>query len=57
MRLLFLLFLAPVLVFAQQKYQLTGSVTEKGLTVIPGASVFIEGTPWAFRRMRKVIIA
>ena len=44
MRLLFLLFLAPVLVFAQQKYQLTGSVTEKGLTVIPGASVFIEGT-------------
>ncbi len=44
MRLLTLLFLAPFFVFAQQKFQLTGSVTEKGTTIIPGASVFIEGT-------------
>jgi hypothetical protein len=44
MRLLFTLLLAPFFVFAQQKYQLTGSVVEKGNTAIPGASVFIEGT-------------
>jgi hypothetical protein len=44
MRLLTLLFLAPFFIFAQQKFQLTGSVTEKGTTIIPGASIFIEGT-------------
>ena len=44
MRLLFTLLLAPFFLFAQQKYQLTGSVLEKGNTAIPGASVFIEGT-------------
>jgi hypothetical protein len=44
MRLLTLLFLAPFFVLAQQKFQLTGSVTEKGTTIIPGASIFIEGT-------------
>jgi hypothetical protein len=44
MRLLFTLLLAPFFVFAQQKYQLTGSVVEKGNTAIPGASVFLEGT-------------
>jgi hypothetical protein len=44
MRLLILLFLTPFFVFAQQKYALTGSVTEKGAVAIPGASVFIEGT-------------
>ncbi len=44
MRFLFTLLLAPFFVFAQQKYQLTGSVVEKGNTAIPGASVFIEGT-------------
>ncbi len=44
MRLLFTLLLAPFFVFAQQKYQLIGSVVEKGNTAIPGASVFIEGT-------------
>ncbi|MFM1934430.1 MAG: hypothetical protein RL360_1311 [Bacteroidota bacterium] len=44
MRLLTLLFLAPFFIFAQQKFQLTGTVTEKGTTIIPGASVFIEGT-------------
>jgi hypothetical protein len=44
MRLLFTLLLAPFFLFAQQKYQLTGSVVEKGNTNIPGASVFIEGT-------------
>lgn len=44
MRLLFTLLLAPFFLFAQQKYQLTGSVVEKGNTIIPGASVFIEGT-------------
>jgi len=44
MRLLLLFFLAPFLVFSQQKYTLTGSVTEKGSIAIPGASVFIEGT-------------
>ena len=44
MRLLILLFLTPFFLLAQQKYQLTGSVTEKGATIIPGASVFIEGT-------------
>jgi hypothetical protein len=44
MRLLTLLFLAPFFIFAQQKFQLTGSVTEKGTTILPGASIFIEGT-------------
>ena len=44
MRLLFTLLLAPFFVFAQQKYQLIGSVVEKGNTAIPGASVFLEGT-------------
>ena len=44
MRLLFTLLLAPFFVFAQQKYQLTGSVAEKGNVAIPGASVFLEGT-------------
>jgi hypothetical protein len=44
MRLLILLFLTPFFLLAQQKFQLTGSVTEKGTTIIPGASVFIEGT-------------
>ena len=44
MRLLFTLLLAPFFLFAQQKYQLTGSVVEKGNVSIPGASVFIEGT-------------
>ncbi len=44
MRLLTLLFLAPFFIFAQQKFQLSGSVTEKGTTIIPGASIFIEGT-------------
>jgi hypothetical protein len=44
MRLLILLFLTPFFLFAQQKYQLTGSVTEKGGTAVPGANVFIEGT-------------
>jgi hypothetical protein len=44
MRLLTLLFLAPFFVLAQQKFQLTGSVTEKGTTIILGASIFIEGT-------------
>jgi len=44
MRLLILLFLTPFFVFAQQKYQLTGSVSEKGNIAIPGANVFIEGT-------------
>jgi CarboxypepD_reg-like domain len=44
MRLLFTLLLTPFFVFAQQKYQLTGSVTEKGNVAIPGASVFLEGT-------------
>ncbi|MFA9198309.1 MAG: carboxypeptidase-like regulatory domain-containing protein [Aquirufa sp.] len=44
MRLLFTLLLAPFFLFAQQKYQLTGSVVEKGNVSIPGASVFLEGT-------------
>jgi hypothetical protein len=44
MRLLTLLFLAPFFIFAQQKFQVTGSVTEKGTTILPGASIFIEGT-------------
>ena len=44
MRLLFTLLLAPFFLFAQQKYQLTGSVVEKGNVSIPGASVFIEGS-------------
>ena len=44
MRLFILLFLAPFFILAQQKYSLTGSVTEKGNTVVPGANVFIEGT-------------
>ena len=44
MRLLILLFLTPFFMLAQQKYQLSGSVTEKNTQVIPGANVFIEGT-------------
>lgn len=44
MRLLILLFLTPFFVFSQQKFQLTGSVTEKAASVVPGANVFIEGT-------------
>lgn len=44
MRLLILFFLAPFFLFAQQKYTLSGSVSEKGVSVIPGANVFIEGT-------------
>jgi hypothetical protein len=44
MRLLLLFFLAPFFVIAQQKYQLSGSVMEKGSIAIPGASVFLEGT-------------
>ncbi|MHA8108726.1 carboxypeptidase-like regulatory domain-containing protein [Aquirufa sp. A-Brett2-W8] len=44
MRLLIPFLLAPFFLFAQQKYILTGSVTEKGSITIPGASVFIEGT-------------
>ena len=38
MRLFILLFLAPFFILAQQKYSLTGSVTEKGNTVVPGAA-------------------
>jgi hypothetical protein len=44
MRLLLLFFLAPFFLFAQQKYTLSGSVSEKGITSVPGANVFIEGT-------------
>lgn len=44
MRLLLLFFLAPFFLFAQQKYTLSGSVSEKGTTSVPGANVFIEGT-------------
>lgn len=44
MRLLLLFFLAPFFLFAQQKYALLGSVSEKGAISIPGANVFIEGT-------------
>ena len=44
MRLLILLFLTPFFLLAQQKYQISGSVTEKNTQVIPGANVFIEGT-------------
>lgn len=44
MRLLILLFLTPFFMLAQQKYQLSGSITEKNTQVIPGANVFIEGT-------------